>query len=352
MAAMDITITHAQLQQELVDTLSVGLVPYIRSSPGVGKSDAVKQFAEKYNLKLIDVRLAQCTPEDLQGFPMRVGEKAVFTPFDLFPLEDEELPKDEHGNEMKGWLLLLDELSSASKAVQAAAYKLILDRLVGNHKLHENAMMVACGNLITDKAVVHKMSTALQSRLVHYELRVTPKDFVKWGTNHGLDYRIMAYVQFNNAALMNFSPDHTDNTYACPRTWEFLDRMIRDKPINRTDHIAKVAGTVGASAGYEFLTFCEVQKDIPSWNDITDPAKNATLKVPAEASARFATICWAASKVTKSDVIKVLPFIERFGADFQVIFCRGVLTRFKNLDKEVPAFGAYAMKMITDLSEI
>lgn len=360
MAAMDITINHTQLQQELIDCLDKGLVPYIRSSPGVGKSDAAKQFAKRFHLKVIDLRLSQCTPEDLQGFPMRVGEKAVFTPFDLFPLEGDELPDMPDGSKnadgtpkkMNGWLLLLDELSSASKAVQAAAYKLILDRMVGSYMLHESVMTIACGNKITDKAVVHKMSTALQSRLIHYELAVTVKDWVKWATDAGIDYRIQAFVQFNNAMLMNFSPDHTDNTYACPRTWEFLDRMIRDRPVSRTDSIAKVAGTIGAGAGYEFLTFCEVQKDIPQWSDIMDPTKNASLKIPSEASAKFATICWAAGRVTKNDVLKILPFIERFGADFQVIFCRGVLRRFKNLDKELPDFGAYAIKMITDLNEI
>lgn len=364
MSAMDHSIDHTQLQSELVDCLSNGLVPYITSSPGVGKSDAVHQFAKTYNLKLIDLRLSQCTPEDLQGFPMREGDKAVFTPFSLFPLEGESLPPimDEEGNQavdeqgnprwMSGWILLLDELSSANKSVQAAAYKLILDRMVGSYKLHENVLTVACGNLITDKAVVHKMSTALQSRMIHFQLKHTVKAWVNWATKKGIDYRIVAYVQFNQVMLMNFSPDHTDSTYACPRTWEFLDRLIRGKPVSRTDSIAKIAGTIGSGAAYDFLTFCEVQKDIPAWADLLDPVKNLLLPVPAEASAKFATICWAASKAERDEVVKILPYIKNFGADFQVIFCRGVLTRYPNIDREIKEFGDYAMGMITDLNAI
>ena len=102
---------------------------------------------------------------------MREGNKAVFTPFSIFPLENDPIPQG-----YDGWMLLLDELSSANKQVQAAAYKLILDRQVGSFNLHPNCAIVAAGNKITDKAVVTQMSTALQSRLIHYELSVSVDD--------------------------------------------------------------------------------------------------------------------------------------------------------------------------------
>lgn len=365
MASMENSITHAQLKKEFADCLKANLVPYVTSSPGVGKSDAVHAFAKQLNLKVIDLRLSQCTPEDLQGFPMREGNKAIFTPFSLFPLEGEDLPVDQErlskldnknsisDNDlprMKGWLLLLDELSSANKATQAAAYKLILDRYVGSYRLHDKCYTIACGNKITDKAVVHKMSTALQSRLIHYSLDVSVKDWVDWAMKNNIDYRITAFVQFNKAMLMNFSPDHNDKTYACPRTWEFLNRMISGKAISRSNDLAKVTGTIGSAAGFEFLTFCEIQNDIPKWADVIDPSINETIDIPLEASAKFATICWASAKIKKTEVKYIIPFIKRFGADLQVIFCRGLISRFTDIDRDVPEFGEYAMNMISDLN--
>ena len=47
--------------------LQLKLVPYIKGSPGVGKSAMMREIAEAYNLKLIDVRLAQCDPTDLNS---------------------------------------------------------------------------------------------------------------------------------------------------------------------------------------------------------------------------------------------------------------------------------------------
>lgn len=43
------------------------LVPMITGSPGIGKSNIVHQIAAEYGLKVIDMRLAQCDPTDLNA---------------------------------------------------------------------------------------------------------------------------------------------------------------------------------------------------------------------------------------------------------------------------------------------
>ena len=70
-----------------------------------------------------------------------------------------------------GWLLFLDEFNSASVAVQAASYKIVLDRMVGKGHLHKNVAVVCAGNLESDGAIVEQMSTPLQSRLVTWNFR-------------------------------------------------------------------------------------------------------------------------------------------------------------------------------------
>lgn len=96
--------------------MDVDLVSYIVGSPGVGKSDTVKRVADKRGLKVIDLRLSQCDPTDLNGFPQTNGKKGTYLPMDTFPLATDEIPEG-----YKGWLLFLDEISSATPAIQAAA---------------------------------------------------------------------------------------------------------------------------------------------------------------------------------------------------------------------------------------
>lgn len=51
----------------LVTCVMAGLVPMIHGSPAIGKSSVVHQLAAEHNLKVIDLRLSQCDPTDLNA---------------------------------------------------------------------------------------------------------------------------------------------------------------------------------------------------------------------------------------------------------------------------------------------
>ena len=106
----------SQAASMVTSLIKAKLVPMIHGSPAVGKSAIGQQIAKEYNLKLIDMRLSQCDPTDLLGFPFVKEGRAGYAPMDSFPLEGDEVPVG-----YNGWLLFLDELNSASQAVQAAA---------------------------------------------------------------------------------------------------------------------------------------------------------------------------------------------------------------------------------------
>lgn len=188
------------------------LVAMMDGSPAIGKSSIVHQIAKEYGLKVIDLRLSQCDPTDLLGFPKISGDRAGYVPMNTFPIEGDSVPAG-----YNGWILFLDEFNSAPPAVQAAAYKLVLDRMVGTYHLHKNVAIVCAGNLESDNAIVQPMSTALQSRLVHMELVVDAKEWDDWASENGIDHRITSYMKFKPGNLYTFSPDHTDKTYASPR---------------------------------------------------------------------------------------------------------------------------------------
>lgn len=103
----------ASLIQSLIEAnIPVNLI----GSPGVGKSDTIKQVASALNLQVIDFRLSTADPTDLTGLPYIKDGRSVFLPNEAFPLETDEVPEGKDG-----WLLFLDEISNAPMAVQAAA---------------------------------------------------------------------------------------------------------------------------------------------------------------------------------------------------------------------------------------
>lgn len=315
------------------------LVPLIAGSPGIGKSGIVKSIADNYNLQVIDLRLSQCDPTDLGGFPTIVGEKADYMPMKHFPIKGDPLPKGKNG-----WLLFLDEITSAPPAIQAASYKLVLDRMVGSHELHDNVAIVCAGNLESDNAVVQPMSTALQSRLVHMELVVDPKQWVEWASSNKLDHRIIDYINFKPGNLYTFKPDHTDNTYACPRTWEFASRVLKNVDIEMDIALPMLAGTISEGVAREFLGFCRIYSNLPRLSDIL--ANPISIPVPVEPAVRYALTGSLAHNTNHSNVANVMQFVTRMPVEFQVIFLREVLRQDHTL-KSNPTVIAWISKNAT-----
>jgi hypothetical protein len=330
--------TPRQLRGFITDCLYAGLVPFVQSSPGVGKSSIMKMVADDLSLKLIDHRLSTSAPEDLSGLP-RFDEngEARFAPFaDLFPLENTPLPRDKNGDQThQGWMLFLDEFNSGAKSVQAAAYKLVLDRMVGQHNLHEQCVITAAGNLATDRAIVNNLSTAMQSRVVHLELDVV---FEEWLYDVALpqkyDSRIIAFLSQYPSKLMDFRPDHNEKTFCCPRTWEFMNRLIKDQPVTEAK-AALYAGTITSGIAVEFITFTQVFQNIVKIDQvIRDP--NGT-PIPTDNSSKWATISHLMEGVNDINFSDLATYANRFDIAFRILFFRAVMVQKPELRLH-PAF--------------
>lgn len=319
-------LTPSEIRKATISCLEAELVPFITSSPGLGKSSVVRQIADDFGLVLIDLRLSQCTPEDLMGLPMREGKKASFMPFKMFPLAGDEIPKG-----MNGWLLFLDEFNSAFKSVQAAAYKLILDRMVGQEQLHESVFPVCAGNLATDRAIVTQQSTAMQSRLVHLEMKVSHKDFIKHAIQQDFDHRIMGFLEFQPHLVHNFQPDHQDRTFACPRTWEFASKLIKNKPLEAIS-LPLLAGTLSDGVAVEFHSFMEEYAHIPTIGAVLKSPE--TVEVPDKPSTKYAVLTMLVQRMKAEDFQPISEYASRFPVEFQVIFFRNVRNRFPKLQRE------------------
>lgn len=331
-------LSPTQATDELVRCITKGLVPILTSSPGMGKSSLVNQIAKDFRLKLLDLRLSQCTPEDLQGYPMRSGNKATFTPFDIFPLEDDTPPPG-----YDGWLLFLDEATSAVKAVQAAAYKLVLDRMVGSFKLHPNVAIIMAGNKMTDKAVVTQMSTAMQSRIIHFELGVSSDEWIQYAYKADLDYRIISFIGFMPSRLMDFRPDHHDKTFPCPRTWEFLSKLVKGEDIDSSTG-PRAAGTIGEGVAVEFITYAQEFDRLPRFSDIIADPKSALM--PKETSTKYATMSMLVENFSPNNLDAVLEYVQQFDIEMQILFCRGAFVKHPKIREDHEGFIAYLRKMV------
>jgi MoxR-like ATPase len=311
----------------------------ITSSPGMGKSDIVRQIAAKGVLKIIDLRVSQCEPVDMQGYPGVIDGRMTFHTPEYFPLETDELPlidenpkADPEGPRYNGWILFLDEFNSGNKQTEAAAYKLVLDREVYKHKLHSMCFIVAAGNLITDRAIVNQQSPATTSRMSHYRLKIDHNMWIDWAHTHEIDHRIISLIKFKPSLLHMFDPAKNDLTFPCPRTWAFASKIVlgQDK-IDRIDSI-RLAGTIGEGAAAEFRSYSQIYMRLPTIEQIlNDPLAGWT--VPTEASEQYAITTMFSHNISEANIDKMILAIGRLPMEMQVVTFKDIYKRAIHLKK-------------------
>lgn len=294
------------------------LVPFIQGSPGIGKSDVVREIANKYKLKVIDIRLSQCDPTDLSGLPKLDGNKATYLPFDTFPLEGDPIPEG-----YQGWLIFMDEINSAPKSLQAVAYKLILDRMVGQYKLHHNVVIMCAGNKETDNAVVNPISTALRSRLITLPLEPDVDDWLSWANLNNIDWRIQSYIRYAQLnGLYDFNPDEVDNAYACPRSWAMLDKILKHIKLEEQHQYEElIKGTIGMQV-YQFNEFCSYCSKLPNFEDVLNgTAKFSSSLNIGERYLISGFIMNNANKITNDvQASNVIKYLDELGKEFTIPF--------------------------------
>lgn len=323
-------VNYQEARENIVDCIKAKLVAMVHGSPAIGKSSVVQDIAREYNLYLIDMRLAEADPTDLLGFPKIDPEtnRASYAPMETFPIEGDRIPDG-----YSGWLVLLDEFTSAPRAVQAAAYKVVLDRKIGLKRLHDRVAVVAAGNKSTDRAIVEELSTAMQSRLVHMELAPNLNQWLDWAMQQNIDYRITSYLQFKPDQFYAFKPDHTDLTYAAPRTWAMLDKLIkvRNGTIDRK-RLSLYAGTIGEGTAREFLAYIDVYKELPTVDQIIQSP--LSLPVSSEPSVLFAISGTIANHMEASNAAPLMNYVERLPVEFQIVTVKEALRRCRDLLQE------------------
>lgn len=299
---------------------------FIWGPPGVGKSQVVSQTAEKMGLELVDIRAILLDPVDLRGLP-KIGDGNVsqWCPPAFLPTKGRGL-------------LFLDELNAAPPLVQAACYQLVLDRRLGEYVLPAGWSIIAAGNREQDRAVAHRMPSALANRFVHLEFDVDVEDWVSWAFQASILPEIISFVRFRPGLLHSFDPETDDKAFPSPRSWEFVSRLVGSGP---EPSILKemVAGAVGKAAAAEFAGFLKVWKELPDARTIiADPLGTP---VPADPAILFALCSLLGHHSHDKNTGPVLAFAQRLPAEFSVLLVREAVRRNNEITQTL-AFSKWA----------
>ena len=234
---------------------------FIWGAPGIGKSSIVKQIAQKEGLEFLDLRLSLLDPTDLKGIPFLDVEnhEGVWAKPSFLPKE---------GDPGRG-ILFLDEINTAPPAVQASAYQLILDRRIGEYELPDGWSIIAAGNRENDRGVIYKMPPPLANRFVHFEMEVDFEDWKSWAYSTRIDPSIIAFLAFDKEMLFTFDPQSNEKSFATPRSWEYVDTIIKSGIENELI-LDSISGAVGREAAIAYISFKRIMSKLPDLMSILD----------------------------------------------------------------------------------
>lgn len=114
------------------DDMAIGFM----SSPGVGKTTIINDWAREHDRKVVEIVLSQRMPSEISGMPMPINEERKMDVFDydaLLSLED-------------GDILFLDEFTNGNIQTLNACLTLIQDRTMLSGRKLPSIMVVAAGN--------------------------------------------------------------------------------------------------------------------------------------------------------------------------------------------------------------
>ena len=285
-----VSVNHKELRELIKHYYKAKKSLFIWGTTGIGKSreiretakDIAKELGLEYseNIKdinntkkflVLDIRLSQMDPSDLRGIPVFDNEAKVTR-----WLPPESFPKKGYG------IIFFDEMNLAPPLVQASAYQLILDRRLGTYVVPEGYMMIAAGNRLEDRANVFAMAAPLKNRFGHCQLEIpTVEEWTDWAVKHGIDIRIIGYLNWKRASLFTFDPKLKENAFATPRSWEACSDLIKDIPSSDLTRLQLLAATqVGVGVAGELATFIRIKDKLKPMKYYLDNPEKCELPDP------------------------------------------------------------------------
>lgn len=314
---------------------------FMWGQPGVGKSAIAHQLAARHGARLVDIRLSQYDSVDLRGFPdvdPATGTTRWHAPSTLPFVGNPAFEDDTE----RCIILFLDELNSATPAVQAVAYQLVNDRRVGEHVLRDNVVVIAAGNREGDKGVTTRMPTPLANRFTHVEVGVDADQWCfDYAARKGLPAVGIAFIQFRKPLLSTFDPSKPAKAFATPRSWEKALAYYGDARMPMTVRDAAMAGAIGEGPTAEFLGFVEVWSKVPKLDEVLKAPRTYPVPEAHDMSLAYATAVSLSGHMAPNTVDALHTYLTRLEPEFVVLAWKLAVGRTDTLCS-TPAFAAFS----------
>lgn len=164
---MGFNIKQATALIEAADKLRSEIVLCLMGKPGIGKTEAIEQFAREHGRKVVHIIASQILPNEVSGMTMPNQETHTMDVFDHVRL----------GHMEDGDILFFDELLKGQTQVLNACLTLIQERRMMSGKKLPDILIVAAANPLATPA---KLPPEIRQRFMFVDMEWSQNEWIAY----------------------------------------------------------------------------------------------------------------------------------------------------------------------------
>lgn len=244
---------------------------------GIGKTESIFELCQKLGIGFKELRLVTMTETDLLGVPVVKEYPDPENDGDTIPktqwASNDMLPIASRDGEVG--ILVLDEITSATSTIRAAAYQLLdSKRSLGPYTLPPKWLVVALGNGAEDGGVYSGMEGAFLNRCLCLRVEPDVNVWKRWAVANDVNQSVTAFISFAPQNLHKFNPDDFVSVFPSPRSWTNVSKKLNARErrvgglLDDMDVLIYAAAAVGETTANEFAAFYKYNNKTISAEDI------------------------------------------------------------------------------------
>jgi hypothetical protein len=245
--------------------------PLLLGRPGIGKTstgftlsvamtDWMQSYIPDAPPALYDaLDLSSILPEDMGGIPFREMDEETQIAYTVFAMRKRLAPFCQPG---AYGVLILDDITQASNAVQVAARQTVLQMQVGDFTLSEGVYVMVTGNRRSDKSGASTLPAHFRNSCIILSVEPELDEWIDWYAQQGFDPRVPSYLQWKKTNLSKTPSDADEQgAFATPRSWAKLGEILPVAEATGVD-LEVARGLVGEGVAINFRAYLNTRAQL------------------------------------------------------------------------------------------
>jgi len=250
------TAVVKEAAEEASKELGLIFVEYFKVMKDLELRKKVEEEREKYFV-FREMRMSECLPEDFLGLPKKDDKDVKY-----IPLHWAKTLAEGPG------MLFLDEANLLFEESKKAVMYKLLEKKVGDVKLHDKCSVILAGNPPEDVPLAEMLPSPVANRIFFVKVEANIVDWLEWAKENGIHRCVISFLEIHPELLFVKPPSgETLEQFPTPRSWEMASKMcyvVEKCPLSSKELKETFSGILGRKTGEVFAEFVEkvVSRDL------------------------------------------------------------------------------------------